>query len=314
VEAGGVQRTVVFILSKVRSGSTWLSYVLGSHPGIAHLGEYHRPFERPGHVACRLCEARGRSECEILHGIENVPKQYAHDFAFERFRKPILCDASKSLEWTATFLDQDRFQVKAIHLMRDPRAWFASQRRREPLAADVAVQRWVVMNDRISDFVMSRRIPCCSVFYDDLAVRPGQYFPPLFRFVGSCFESRALEYWNYEHHGLGGNGAALNVIGKYERARVITGDDPFYQAHSRKHFHDTRWLAELSGKERRAFEQSAAISSLLARYSRDFAHFDDLLAESTSKPTANSQRESAARTPARGHGLVAKLAGFCRLW
>jgi hypothetical protein len=163
-----LERTVVFILSETRSGSTWLSYVLGSHRNVAQLGEYHRPFEVPRQGACELCEARGRSECEILHGIENVPKEYAHDFAFERFRKPILCDASKFLEWMASFLDQRRYQVKAIHLMRDPRAWFASERRRSPLSAEGAVQRWADANNRISDFVALRQIPCCSVFYDDL--------------------------------------------------------------------------------------------------------------------------------------------------
>ena len=77
----GYQRQVLFIASSVRSGSTWLSYVLGNHPRSAHLGEYHRPFEISGHVACRLCEAQGLPDCEILHGIEDVPINAAYGFA-----------------------------------------------------------------------------------------------------------------------------------------------------------------------------------------------------------------------------------------
>jgi hypothetical protein len=286
MDASTANRTVVFILSEVRSGSTWLSYVLGSHPGVAHLGEYHRPFTYPGHVACRLCEAKGRAECEVLHGIENVPREYAYDFAFERFRQPILCDATKAPEWMANFLGHDRYQVKAVHLMRDPRGWFASQRRREPMSSEAAIQRWVDTNNQIIDFVAAYRIACCSVFYDELTVRPEQYFPPLSSFIGSHYDRSVLEYWDYEHHGLGGNGAALSVIGKYQRANVTTGDDSFYQVRAQKRFHDARWRTQLSRKERRTFERSAAIRLLLAEHNRDYLHFDELLADSPDTVTA----------------------------
>jgi hypothetical protein len=280
MEAANMQQTVAFILGEGRSGSTWLSYVLGSHPGVAHLGEYLRPFIYPGHVACRLCEAKGRSQCEILHGIENVEEAYAYDFAFERFGKSILCDASKVPDWMVRFLGHRRYQIKVVHLMRDPRGWFASQRRREPMSAEAAAQRWADKNNTIADFVAAHRLECCRVFYDELTVRPEQYFPPLCRFIGTRYESRALEYWNYEHHGLGGNGAALNVIGGYQQANVLTGDDPFYKARVKKRFHDTRWLSQLSPAERRAFEQSPAVNRVLETVDRDFSHFDALLADS----------------------------------
>jgi len=73
-----ISKRLVFIHSELRSGSTWLSYVLGSHPSAAHLGEYYRPFVLKNHTACRLCEAKGLSECEILHGIEHVEQRF-HD-------------------------------------------------------------------------------------------------------------------------------------------------------------------------------------------------------------------------------------------
>lgn len=298
--ASNSRRTVVFILSEVRSGSTWLSYVLGSHPGVAHLGEYHRPFTYPGHVACRLCEAKGRTDCEILHGIEHVAKEYAYDFAFERFCKPILCDATKATEWMEGFLGHDRYQVKVVHLMRDPRGWFASQSRREPMSAQFAAQRWVDANTRIIDFVAAHRLPCCTVFYDELTVHPERYFPPLSSFIGSRYDDSVLEYWNREHHGLGGNGAAFSVIGKFEQASVTTGDDSFYQARVNKRFHDARWLAQLSRKQRRTFEQSAAIRLLLEIHNRDFSHFDDLLGVSPDDLAVGSWWRPVARLFGRG--------------
>ncbi len=295
LEAGMAQRAVVFILSEIRSGSMYLSYVLASHPGVAHLGEYRRPFTIPGHVACRLCEARGKVECEILHGIEKVPRELAYDFAFERFQVPILIDSSKLLDWTAQFLAQDRFQVKVIHLLRDPRGWFASERRRNPMTLDFAIQRWVDTNSRIADFVAEHRIASRSVFYDDLAARPERYFPPLCDFVGVRYDSRAREYWNHEHHGLGGNGAALNLIGRYERANVITGDDQFYTARAQQHFHDTRWVAQLSRRERRTIERSMAIRLALQRHERSFSHFDALLADAGAPTALGRLRRAAAR-------------------
>ena len=312
MKASATQRTVAFIVSEGRSGSTWLSYVLGSHTGAAHLGEYYRPFTMPGHVACRLCEARGRTECEILHGIENVPKEHAYDFAFERFHQPILIDASKILEWVVNFLHQERFQVRVIHLMRDPRGWFASEGRRDPaLLPDVAITRWLDTNNKVIDLLASHHVPCFSVFYDDLAVHPERHFPPLCSFVGMRYESGALDYWNYEHHGLGGNGAAFNVIGKYEGANVITGDNPFYRTNTQRHFYDTRWLRQLSGQQRRAFEQSAAVRDLLARYDRDFSHFDALRAECEERVTARSWGWPAAAFLAQCPRLLRRLATCC---
>ena len=34
--------------------------------------------------------------------------------------------------------------MQVIHLIRDPRGWFASERRRTPMSVDVAMQRWLV--------------------------------------------------------------------------------------------------------------------------------------------------------------------------
>jgi hypothetical protein len=293
------KRAVIFVLSESRSGSTWFSYVLGSLPGVAHLGEYLRPFTRPGHVACRLCEARGKSECEILHGIENVPASQAYDFAFERFGRPILSDASKTLEWTERFLGQDRFEVKTVHLLRDPRGWYASETRRGPIPIEAAVERWVETNRQIADFVASHKIPCFRAIYDDLTARPDGSFPPLCQFVGTRYESGALEYWNYEHHGLGGNGAAFNVLGKYEGARVTTGDDAFYKANAQKRFSDTRWRTQLSEAERQAFEQSAAVQAVLHSHGCDLRHFDELVAVPEEKGPHGPWWRSASRLLAR---------------
>ena len=269
---------VVFIHSEFRSGSTWLSYVLGSHVSAAHLGEFCRPFIYENHTACRLCEAKGLAECELLHGIEHVDKRLAHDFAFARMKKPILIDSSKYLDWTSQFLDQTRYPIQVIHLIRDPRGWFASERRRTPMSVEAAMQRWLGANRYLKDYMQSHGLPCFTGFYDELAIQPEVYFPPLCGFLGMTFDKAALQYWNYEHHGLGGNGAAFNVIGKYGKAVIITGDDSFYKMHAGRPFYDTRWPGQLSSDERAAIERSTEVRQLLQQYGRDLPHFDRLMA------------------------------------
>lgn len=281
-------KKVVFILSETRSGSTWLSYVLGSHADAVHLGEYQRPFSIPGHVACRLCQAKGRAECEFLYGIDKVAKENAFDFAFERFQKTILVDCSKQLGWLINFIGSNTFQIKIIHLLRDPRAWFASEKRRDrELTIDHAMKRWVSTNTGISKTINELSLSCVTAFYDELCIRPDHHFQnSVSKYIGMPFETSALDYWKKEHHGLGGNGAAFNNLKRYAQAKVSTGDDDYYSKHAGKHFYDSRWLEELSPTERNTIENMRIVNEYLSLHARDFTYFDMLLGEVNSPQSA----------------------------
>jgi hypothetical protein len=267
--------TVVFLLSELRTGSTWLSYVLGSHSRAVHLGEFCRPFTIPGHTACRRCEAKGERQCEYLYGITAIAKEHAFDFAFARFRQPILIDASKSLAWLATFAGADRYRVKAVHLLRDPRAWYASERRRTEMSVGDAMTRWVATNQTIAAALRDLAVPYLTQWYDALCTCPDVHFPALCDFIGMPFELRALRYWEKEHHGLGGNGAALNNLTGLPRAQVLTGDDEYYIQRLQKHFYDSRWLVQLHDLERRAIEEAENVNALLFQYGQSFTQLDN---------------------------------------
>ena len=249
------KRTVVFILSERQSGSTWLSYVLGSHASASHLGEYRRPFTMPGHVACRLCEARSQP-CPIFHDIHSIPLERAFDYAFERLGSNCLIDCSKQLSWISRFAlgengepRENNFDLKVVHLLRDPRGWFASQLRRSPLAAVDAIATWQKTNREIAHLIQQHRLHALRVLYDDLTGRPADAFPRLCDFLGFDFQPAALHYWNKEHHGLGGNGAAFSLLGSLPQAKVTTGDDAFYQQQSQQMFCDDRWRRELKSSD-----------------------------------------------------------------
>ena len=79
------EHQVIYIASHLFSGSTWLSYVLGSHPQAATLGEHHRRFEGRRDIDCRHCQLRGLPSCEVLDGINAVPLAEAYSFPLQCF-------------------------------------------------------------------------------------------------------------------------------------------------------------------------------------------------------------------------------------
>jgi hypothetical protein len=244
--------TVAFVLSATRSGSTWLGLVLGSHTGAATLGEFFRPFLISGHVACRLCEANGRRDCVRLHGIETIAPDDAFTFAADRLQCGLLIDVSKRLDWCVRFLDRPGVDPKLVHLVRHPCGFVSSEARRRAGSPEELLSIWQKENELIDAFTRASKAPSMLVCYDDLADQPDRHFPILCDFLGISWNAKSLQYWNFPHHGLGGNGAAS----LYLRGRLVenytTGDDAFYQdLPSRAISADRRWQVQLDAAFRR---------------------------------------------------------------
>jgi hypothetical protein len=258
--------TVAFILSTRRAGSTWLNAVLGSHAPAAGLGEYFRPFESRSHVSCRLCEADGRPECTHLNGIENVPIDDAFAFASRRLGKSVLIDASKLMHWAERFTQNPEIDARLIHLVRHPCGYLESEARRRPdeLSATIA-NEWVMQNQSLENFIHHTGRPTYLASYDLLADFPELYFPPLCAFLGFRYDSRALRYWEFEHHGLGANGAnSLYLRGRSVKA-FVTGDDAYYDdLASGQTRADVRWKDRMSAREIEAATASP-YAALMAR-------------------------------------------------
>ena len=243
-----------FVLSAPRSGSTWFNSVIGSNSWGCNLGEYHRPFNIPGHVACRLCEADGLPECTRLYGIHDILPRDAFHFAARRLGKSVLIDASKSLEWCKEFLGREDIDVKLIHLVRNPCGFIESQGRRHPeLSNDELLVQWEDTNCKIEEFIAASdrsRIMAC---YDDLADEPNLHFPRVCHFIGFEWEPDATNYWQVPHHGLGANGAASLYLRNRQQTVYLTGEDMFYaDLTARRTASDKRWVdrlpAEFSSK------------------------------------------------------------------
>ena len=239
--------TVVFILSEVRSGSTWLNLVLGSCSWAMSLGEYHRWWTMPDSAACRLCEADGLAECSLLGGVEQVAREHAFHFAAERSGRRFLIDASKDVDWCRGFLGRADIDARLIHLIRHPCGYVESQLRRDPgLRPEVALAQWAHGNRRIEEFVAPAPAPSCLACYDDLADFPDRALAGLCRWLGRDWEPTALAYWNVAHHGLGANGAPSVYLRGRKVNNYTTGEDAFYEEIARRPTAaDRRWRDRL---------------------------------------------------------------------
>jgi hypothetical protein len=265
------RRTVAFILSANRSGSTWAGYVLGSHPKSAFLGELYRLWDKELSRPCTYCAANGAAECSVLNGVEVLPCSEAFTSLFERTGKQLLVDNSKVIDWTKQCIGRD-FEVRLIHLIRDPRGWFASERRRTPRDCVQAMQSWHEINASIWNFAKTSGHAYEIAFYDELALDPARGFRRLFGFCGLDFAPSSLQYWDVEHHCIAANGAtSLTFHDNEERARVShfsTGDDTFYAKRRETQFFDQRWKLDLDAQGIETITRDPMVKSLLSDFGR----------------------------------------------
>lgn len=266
-------RNVIFILSAAHSGSTWVGYVLGSHPASAFLGEYYRAWDKEASVPCTLCAAKGLDQCEVLYGAENVPGDLAFAWAFERTERQVLIDNSKQLAWTERFIADGRgYEVRLIHVIKDPRNWLLSTRRRIPSHCDELIGAWHDTNTQIRAF--TKRVDCASltVFYDELAADQASGFRRLFEFCGMRFDIASLSYWDFRHHGFAANGASSAILADKRLGdppvHFATGDDAFYARHTRTMFVDCRWKKDLGDEDIYRISRDPRVTDLLAELGR----------------------------------------------
>ena len=260
----------VFILSSNWSGSTWTGYVLGSHSRSAFLGEYYRNWNPAIRVPCPWCLSGGSDTCSVLHGVDAIAADDAFAFARSRTGRPVLVDSSKVVEWASRFSDSLP-TARYVHLIRDPRGYLASERRRVPgIAHEASLGRWVEENTRIAEFLAAREPSSCRVaVYDHVARDPAAAFPELFAFLGLEWEEAALRYWTMPHHALAANGASDALLANRPCGSSVsflaTWDDGFYARSRQSAIFDRRWKQELPDDDQTAVRCSRAITALLGR-------------------------------------------------
>jgi hypothetical protein len=259
--------TAIFILSSWYSGSTWVGYVLGSGPESAFVGEYHRAWNDAIRVPCTVCAARGLQCCEVLYDVEKEPADKAFDLAVSRTGKRVIVDNSKSIDWIQRFSVSDDQDMRIILVIKDPRGYFESARRRGRGNINDVMAHWCKENQEFRNFMRASNIPSMTISYDSLAKCPKAGFRRLFKFCGMTFTKDAIAYWNIEHHGFAANGASDAILKAHDFTQIpehfATGDDAYYRRKSQTFFHDERWRTALSPAESRFIQGNAEVKELL---------------------------------------------------
>jgi hypothetical protein len=265
-------KKIVFILSSRRSGSTWVGYVLGGGPDAAFLGEYYRGWTEGIGQPCAWCEVNGVRPCSVLGDVAEVPVASAFEHAFERTGAATLVDSSKDIAWARRFAEKG-YDVRFVHVMRDPRGWYASEHRRSAVPLSELMAWWVDDSRRIAAFLRETGMPQVTAFYDELAAAPEPAFRALFRALGMPFAPRALRYWERPQHGFAANGASSMLLsGRSNSAgfdQFVTGDDAYYARRYRTQFTDERWRELLSADDVRAIEAAPGVAAVLRSHGRE---------------------------------------------
>lgn len=223
---------VVFILSTNYAGSHLLAQLLGAHPKACSIGELHnyrKQLERPDERRSVIDDFAVNAQFAGL-GELPIDQWHADIAARARQRTPALdtlIDNSKRVAWARRFIDNPRFPATFVHLLRDPRAlvrrWQLAydttrKRRRQRLRVikarplwllpallneqwDVYCCKWLIGNQRISNFLARQGQQKNMLTYRDLAVDTEgslQYLMPL---LGADYDPHQLRYGEVEHGG-----------------------------------------------------------------------------------------------------------------
>jgi hypothetical protein len=256
---------VVNVCCTAYSGGTWFNLMLGSHPDGFSIGEmkWLRRMNEP------TCTLHGR-ECPIwsrfdLNGDEN-PFLQLHRITGKRFLA-----VNQSRKFLVHQRDP-RIKSKFVHFVRDGRAVMASILRKYSNRPAWKVARLWAHNIRRNARLIARQpqADTCMLNYEALKADPARQLQKVCDAIGMPFVSGMTEYWNHEHHYIGGNrGTLLSLVQKrndrvavdqLQNAEPLAGsrkgpqwDMNYYAGADPTKFVDERWKKELTDAQLRIF-------------------------------------------------------------
>jgi len=262
-----MKKTIVFILSSNFSGSHYLSLLLGSNSKATHVGEVKNLVKhsslgkksiglKESTRQCYICESE--QACELTGELSNIKIENIYPTLFSRLPPTTthLIDASKKTNWAKKFLLNTDYDIKFIHLIRDPRALVRKWNIHYNTPSDLRKQKlkqirnypaesikilsrpplhtytlkWVHQNSIIHSFIKSSTKDSRVITYEDLATSPALSISSLMSWLNLEYEELQLDYWEHKHHGT---------------------QKPNYDwvKDQKTKFVDTRWKQDLSSRE-----------------------------------------------------------------
>jgi hypothetical protein len=263
---------VCFICGAPHSGSTLLGLILGSHPLCFYAGEANKVkflHSKNAHEdsKCKICGV----SCPIWGDfyINDVKDLYKH--LSVKTNKPIIIDSTKKIRW----LDMQINNIKnegidsyLIYLIRDGRAVINSRLRKYKNSdPEKVMEDWVNHIKKTNKIFESFTGKTIKIQYKNLALYPQKTTQKLTQFLEIEFNPSMLEFFQHEHHPLGGNvGTQSLIIKSQQKKQKKQIDSPiqlsernkyYYKDHPLEIKYDERWKLELDSRIIELFDDRA---------------------------------------------------------
>lgn len=266
-----INQKTVFIIGAARSGSTLLGLILGSHQECFYAGEAiltkFMQDNQPSSIrrrSCKFCV----SGCPVFGNFQLSSSLDIWEQLSIKTQKPIVIDSSKIIDWLAEqteVIENTSSQPCLIFIQRDGRAIFNSEINSDPARPiEELVHKWlnrIKITQAFYDEFEGKKI---KIRYEELANNPELIIQQLCNFLEINYQPSMLNYYQHEHHTLGGNSGTQFVVAKAQNKHQ---KEPYmmmhehrlnyYQKHSLGITLDLRWKQELAPESLRLFEEMA---------------------------------------------------------
>ncbi len=265
-----INQKVCFICGAGHSGSTLLGLILGSHTDCFYSGEASKTRflqDQNKQIKKRVCKICG-PDCVVWGELSLSDRIDLYEQLSAKTQKTIIIDSAKNIDWLTEQLDalsNTSSQAFLIFLQRDGRAVINS-RVRKYSEKDVKelIQGWMTqiqMTDALFNSFPHKKI---KIHYEDLATEPASVVQTICEFLEISYQPEMLNYYQHEHHPLGGNNGTQFLVAKAQSEKIknpfVSLSDrtrDYYQDHNLGITLDLRWKQELDPSVERLFEEMA---------------------------------------------------------
>ena len=261
------------------AGSHLLSHMLSAHPDCYGVGEIHRFSELlEDHAEAPVIAQYANNP--VYRGLDRLDVHTWHEEIGRRVdaeNPPVLVDNSKKVKWLRRIQENPHYDIRLVHLLRDPRALVARWLRTYTDASKLRVQRirvakrmprhslevltgnwetvfiykWLRENRQVHEFVKTSGLPHAQVTYRDLAFAADDTLRALMPELGLAFAPEQLRFGESETLGTTKQEHAASV----QRSEVKP---------------DLRWQKELSPESQAQITEHPVLNHFLARLGLTF--------------------------------------------
>ncbi|MEJ2278801.1 MAG: sulfotransferase [Candidatus Lokiarchaeota archaeon] len=265
---------VCFISGAPHSGSTLLGLILGSHSKSFYAGEANKTrfigndkINGPNEdKACKIC---GKN-CPIWGDFKYDENVNLYKYLANKTKKSLIIDSTKNVKWLEKQIEalialDSNIEQFLIYLGRDGRAIINSRiRKYKDTNVNQIIEEWkghIEKTNRLYDSFEGKKI---KIHYEELATNSVEVIKILCNFLDIQYEPNMLNYFQFEHHILGGNTGTQSLIVKSQN---INGENSLIHLSERNEYYykdhplgiklDLRWKEELDPKIQILFNKLA---------------------------------------------------------